>query len=75
MGSNDESCGKLAEWTILCEDKSNAGYTNKHAIKHCEVDDKILSKFRCLGINVMGSHAKDGWATLKDVRFWKRIIQ
>ena len=74
VGSNDENCGRFAHWTILCEDRSDTGYLNKFTTKYCDVDDRILSKFRCLGISVLRSHSKDGYASFKDVRMWEKIF-
>ena len=74
IGSNDPVCGKFGNWTVLCEDLSNAGFRDKHAIKFCNVDEKILREFRCLGISILGTHDKGGAASLKDVRMWKKVF-
>ena len=75
VGSNDETCGKLGHWSILCEDKSNEGYRTKFWTKYCDVDDKITTAFRCLGIMVLNSHNKYGFTALRDVRMWKKVYQ
>ena len=72
VGSNDASCGEFGRWAVLCEDKSNAGYPTKYWTKYCDVDDKIVTKFRCLGISVLNTHNVHGVACLKDVRIWKK---
>merc|ERR1711915_704510 len=74
VGSNNPTCGKFGNWTVLCEDLSNAGYRDKYAIKFCHVDEKILRVFRCLGISILGTHCKGGAASLKDVRMWKKVF-
>ena len=71
VGSNDEQCGKLGNWTILCEDKSKADFSQKYLTKYCNVDDEIVTAFRCLGIRVLNSVGKDG-ASLRDVRMWRK---
>ena len=73
VGSNDESCGKLGNWTILCEDKSDTGCPTKAWTKYCDVDDKIFKQFKCLGISALNS--RHTGLSLKDVRFWKKIYQ
>ena len=75
VGSNDPSCGKLGKWTVLCEDRSNQGYKNKFWTKYCDVDDKILIKFKCLGISVLNVDQARGIAAFKDVRMWERVYQ
>jgi len=75
VGSNDETCGKLGQWSILCGDNSNAGYPHKFWTKYCDVDDKITTSFRCLGIMVLNSHSVHGAASLRDVRMWKKVYQ
>jgi len=76
VGSNDESCGKYGNWSILCGDNSNAAYPNKFWTKYCDVDDKITTAFRCLGIMVLNTHEdKNGAASLRDVRMWKKVYQ
>ena len=40
--------------------------------KFCEVDEKILTKFRCLGISVLNTKHPRGVVSLKDVRIWKK---
>ena len=75
VGSNDENCGKFGNWTVLCEDKSDTGYPTKAWTKYCDVDNKILKRFRCLGISGLNTRNKDGIMSLKDVRFWKKTYQ
>jgi len=74
VGSNDPTCGKFGHWTVLCEDLSDAAFRNKHAIKFCHVDEKILREFRCLGITVLGTHVNNGAACVRDVRMWKKVF-
>jgi len=73
VGSNDEICSKSGHWTILCEDKTNSGYPHKAFTKYCDVDEKILTQFRCLGVSVLNSQHKDSITSLKDVRMWKKV--
>ena len=74
VGSNDSTCGKYGNWTVLCEDLSNAAFPDKYAIKFCHVDDKILSEFRCLGISVLRTRANNGAASMKNIRMWKKVF-
>merc|ERR1712228_135227 len=74
VGSNDESCGRFGHWTVLCEDNSDTGHRTKAWTKYCNVDDRILSEFRCLGISVLNTHSVHGYASLKDVRIWKKVF-
>ena len=73
VGSNDEICSKSGHWTVLCEDKSNNGYQHEAFTKYCDVDDKILTEFRCLGVSVLNTNQKKSIASLKDVRMWKKV--
>ena len=73
VGSNDPKCGISGNWTILCEDLSDAGYRTKFTTKYCKVDDQITRKFRCLGIMVLNTHSGGGNVALKDVRMWKKL--
>ena len=73
VGSNDPVCGKDAHWTVLCQDRSDSGYRNNFTIKDCQVDEQITAKFRCLGISILRTHNKDGNASFKNVRMWKRV--
>ena len=75
VGSNDEICNGASNWTILCQDLSGSGYPHKAWTKYCEVDDKITREFRCLGITVLNTGNKDGKASFKDVRMWKKVLQ
>ena len=75
VGSNDETCDRFSKWTVLCQDLSKEKYPHKKWTKYCEVDEKIFCEFKCLGISVLNSHNKDGYAALKDVRMWKRAYQ
>ena len=74
VGSNDEICNGASNWTILCQDLSGSGYPHKAWTKYCEVDDKITREFRCLGITVLNTGQKDGVASFKDVRMWKKVL-
>ena len=73
VGSNDAKCSKAGNWTVLCEDLSDAGYRTKFTTKYCDVDDKSTRKFRCLGIMVLNTHHDGGVTALKDVRMWKKL--
>jgi len=73
VGSNDEVCSKSGHWTVLCEDKSNSGYPHKAFTKYCDVDEKILTQFRCLGVSVLNSGQKNSATALKDLRMWKKV--
>ena len=73
VGSNDPNCKSSGNWTILCEDLSDAGYRTKFTTKYCKVDDQITRKFRCLGIMVLNTHSGGGSVALKDVRMWKKL--
>jgi len=72
IGSNDENCGQFSQWTVLCEDLSNAGVPHRFWTKYCTVDDGIFTKFRCFGISVLNVANTGGAASLKDVRIWKK---
>lgn len=75
VGSNDVSCGKFGQWTVLCEDKSNTMYPSKFSIKYCDVDEKILGEFKCLGISILSTQSiQHGYAALKDVRIWRKLV-
>ena len=74
LGSNDKKCGKYSHWTVLCEDRSNDDYHHKYWTKYCEVDDKILTEFKCLGITVLNNKNSGGYAALKGVRMWKKVF-
>jgi len=73
VGSNDEICSKSGHWTVLCEDKSNSGYPHKAFTKYCDVDEKILTQFRCLGVSVLNSGQVDSNTALRNVRMWKKV--
>ena len=75
VGSNDVSCDKSGNWTVLCQDKSDTGYPTKAWTKYCDVDDKIFKRFKCLGISGLNSRSPSGILSLKDVRFWKKTSQ
>ena len=77
VGSNDENCGKFGNWTVLCEDKSDTVVPTKAWTKYCDVDDTISKRFRCLGISGLNNRykIKEGYMSLKDVRFWRKTYQ
>ena len=75
VGSNDAKCNKFGKWTVLCEDLSNHVDPNLCWTKYCNVEDKILKKYKCLGINVLNSNYEGGSATLRDVRMWEKIFE
>ena len=75
IGSNDETCDRFSRWTVLCQDLSDRGYPNNKRVKYCNVDDKITSEFRCLGITILNNLNISGEASLKDVRMWKKTYQ
>jgi len=75
VGSNDESCDQYSRWTVLCQDLSKDPLPHKAWTQYCDVDDKIISEFRCLGIAVLNVFREDGFAGLKDVRMWKKVFQ
>jgi len=72
VGSNDEACHRFGNWTVLCQDLSGSGYRHNAWTKHCDVDEKITTEFRCLGIAVLNTDDKGSIASLKDVRMWKK---
>ena len=72
VGSNDETCDRFSCWTVLCEDLSGTVYPNAKWTKYCDVDEKITTEFRCLGIAVLNTRTTDSSAALKDVRMWKK---
>merc|ERR1712168_464445 len=72
VGSNDETCDRFSCWTVLCEDLSGTVYPNAKWTKYCDVDEKITTEFRCLGIAVLNTRAADGNTNLRDVRMWKK---
>merc|ERR1712189_22940 len=73
VGSNDETCQRSGKWTVLCQDLSGSGYPHKTWTKFCEVDEKITTEFRCLGILVWNTGVwGSGTLTLKDIRMWKK---
>jgi len=74
VGSNDPTCGKFGKWTILCEDYSNNAISTLGWTKYCHVEQNILKRFKCLGINVMNSKNIFGSASLRDMRMWEKII-
>ena len=76
VGSNDETCDRLStgHWTVLCQDLSGSGYPHQAWTKYCDVDEKINTEFRCLGISVLNTGNKDSIASLKDVRMWKKAF-
>ena len=73
LGSNDESCGKFGNWTVLCEDRQTDRSPTKYRTMYCDVDDTILRRFKCLGISGLNNNNKHGYMSLKDVRFWKKV--
>ena len=75
VGSNDPNCWQFGDWTVLCEDKSDVGYRNKALTKYCDVDERILKEFKCLGISVLNTHSKHSIASLRDVRIWRKILK
>ena len=75
VGSNDDKCDRFSRWTVLCQDLSDRGYPNNKRVKYCNVDDKITSEFRCLGITLLNNLNISGEASLKDVRMWKKTYQ
>jgi len=72
VGSNDETCNRFSCWTVLCEDLSGTAYPHAKWTKYCDVDEKITTEFRCLGIAVLNTRTTDSSAALKDVRMWKK---
>ena len=74
VGSNDETCDRFSHWTVLCQDLSGSGYPHRAWTKYCDVDEKINTEFRCLGISVLNTGHKDPAASLKDVRMWKKAF-
>ena len=71
VGSNDQNCGKFGNWFVLCEDLSKSGYRNEYFTKYCDVDEKVMTKFRCLGISVLNTlDGERAW--IKDMRMWRR---
>jgi len=75
VGSNDETCEKLGRWTVLCEDRTDIPFPNKYYTKYCDVSEKIMGKFRCLGISVLRTASKQGYATVRNVRMWKKVFE
>jgi len=72
VGSNDETCNRFSCWTVLCEDLSGTAYPHKGWTKYCDVDEKITTEFRCLGIAVLNTRSADSGAALRDIRMWKK---
>merc|ERR1712168_1472709 len=73
VGSNDETCQRFGNWTVLCQDLSGSGYRGNAWTKYCNVDENITTEFRCLGIAVLNNGGRDDASTsLKDVRMWKK---
>jgi len=72
VGSNDETCNRFSCWTVLCQDLSGTPYPHKGHTKYCDVDEKITTTFRCLGIRVLNNGRHDSQASLRDIRMWKK---
>merc|ERR1712168_550308 len=73
VGSNDETCQRFGNWTVLCQDLSGSGYRGNAWTKYCSVDENITTEFRCLGIAVLNNGGDDNAiAILKDIRMWKK---
>ena len=75
VGSNDETCNEFSRWSVLCQGLSKDSYPHKAWTQYCDVDDKIRSEFRCLGIAVLNIYREDGFAGVRDVRMWKKVFQ
>ena len=75
VGSNDETCDRFSNWTVLCQNISGNKVPYKAWTLFCDVDETIITEFRCLGITVLNSGNEGGpYAALKDVRMWKKVI-
>ena len=75
VGSNDETCNRFSNWTVLCQNLSGNKVPYKAWTLFCDVDDKIITEFRCLGITVLNTFNKSGPnAALNDVRIWKKVL-
>ena len=72
VGSNDETCNRFSNWTVLCQDLSGNKAPYKGWTLFCDVDEKIITEFRCLGITVLNA-GQFNVAAFKDVRMWKKV--
>jgi len=73
VGSNDSVCNDSAQWTVLCEDRSNTAWNSYEDVKYCPAHPEIKDKFRCLGLRVLNNRQGDGWVTIRNIRIWQRI--
>merc|ERR1712002_447134 len=73
VGSNDQTCQRFGNWTVVCQDLSGSGYRGEAWTKYCNVDENITTEFRCLGIAVLNDGGRDDPTVIvKDIRMWKK---
>ena len=71
VGSNDDVCGKISDWTILCQDYSGVRPRNHWAIKRCDVKVREEKTYRCLGINILGND--EAYSYVSNIRIWEKV--
>ena len=75
LGSNDPVCGRFGNWTVLCEDTSNAPFPSPYWTKYCDVHEATWTPFHCLGISVWNTESPAGNVALRNVRMWRKVAE